>query len=389
MPLSTVRSIFASDRPTRLTQNLSEHFRIARHVFLVAAPVGAIVGVAIAGYDYIVNVLLWERFTHRFSPLTLCFFPIIGMFVTGLILSVFKVKSSAMADEVVLAYHRPEKGIDYASAIPKFTASVATMGFGGSAGMEGASKWVGATIASFLQWHINRVKRLNWFHGRVETTMLAGAAAGISAIFRAPLTGAIMGIESPYKHDLAHESLIHGLVAASTSYATFICFRPATPYFPISFTYHLHARDLLLCIPGYPGWITLTRFSRNSWPDQDHLEALEYSCATQISGWRAADCGNRPHRESCDRSAGNTASWIANRQRTLERQVCAWGLHFHPVCKTDCQRIDFRHGRCRRLVRALCDHRRGHGRSLRSRAPPQSAWTVHAGRDRSVHWCEL
>ena len=85
MPLSTVRSILTSERPTRLTQNLSEHFRIARHVFLVAAPVGAIVGVAIAGYDYIVNVLLWERFTHQFSPLTLCFFPIIGMFVTGLI----------------------------------------------------------------------------------------------------------------------------------------------------------------------------------------------------------------------------------------------------------------------------------------------------------------
>ena len=149
----------------------------------------------------------------------------------------------------MLAYHRPETGINYDSAIPKFTASVATMGFGGSAGMEGASKWVGATIASFLQWRINKLKKLNWFHGRVETTMLAGAAAGIAAIFRAPLTGAIMGIESPYKHDLAHESLIHGLVAASTSYATFICFRPATPYFPINFTYHLHERDLLLCIP--------------------------------------------------------------------------------------------------------------------------------------------
>jgi CIC family chloride channel protein len=249
MPLSTVRSILTSERPTRLTQNLSEHFRIARHVFLVAAPVGALVGVAIAGYDYTVNVLLWERFTHRFSPLTLCFFPIIGMLVTGFILSFFKVKSSSMADEVVLAYHRPETGIDYKTAVPKFTASVATMGFGGSAGMEGASKWVGATIGSFLQWRINKVKRLRLLHGRVETIMLAGAAAGISAIFKAPLTGAIMGIESPYKHDLAHESLIHGLVAASTSYVTYTCLRPSTPYFPIHFTYHLQMRDLLLCLP--------------------------------------------------------------------------------------------------------------------------------------------
>jgi CIC family chloride channel protein len=247
MPI--VRPIFANERPNRLSKNLSEHFRIARHVFLVAAPVGALVGVAIAGYDYVVNVLLWERFTHRFSPLTLCLLPIIGMLLTGLILAVFKVKSSSMADEVVLAYHRPETGIDYRSAVPKFTASVATMGFGGSAGMEGASKWVGGTIASFVQWRLNKIKKLKLLHGRVETTMLAGAAAGIAAIFKAPLTGAIMGIESPYKHDLAHESLIHALVAASTSYATYTCLRPATPYFPIRFSYHLHLRDLLLCIP--------------------------------------------------------------------------------------------------------------------------------------------
>jgi CIC family chloride channel protein len=83
----------------------------------------------------------------------------------------------------------------------------------------------------------------------VETTLLAGASAGISAIFRAPLTGAIMGVESPYKHDLAHEALIHGLVAAATSYATFVAFRPATPYFPIHFVYHLNWRDLLICVP--------------------------------------------------------------------------------------------------------------------------------------------
>ena len=247
--MSIVRTNLPNERQTHALQNISEHFRIARHVFLVAAPVGAIVGAAIAGYDYIVNVLLWEQFTHRFSPLMLCLLPVAGMLLTGLILTLFRVKSSSMADEVVKAYHRPEAGIDYRSAIPKFSASVATMGFGGSAGMEGASKWVGGTIASYIQWRINKVKRLKLFHGRVETTLLAGAAAGIAAIFKAPLTGAIMGIESPYKHDLAHESLIHGLVAASTSYATFICFRPSTPYFPITFTYHLQARDLLLCIP--------------------------------------------------------------------------------------------------------------------------------------------
>ncbi len=207
---------------------------------------GVLVGAAIAAYDYVVNVLLWERFTHALSSLQLCLLPIAGLFLTGLILSLFRVPNSAMADEVVLAYHKPETGMNFAVSLPKLAASVATMGFGASAGMEGASKWLGATLGAFVQRRLNAIASLRIFHGSVETTLIAGAAAGISAIFRAPLTGAIMGIESPYKHDMAHESLVHGLVAAATSYATFIVFRPATPYFPIHFSYRLEGRDLLI-----------------------------------------------------------------------------------------------------------------------------------------------
>ncbi len=255
-----------SPRPATFKEN----FVLARHVFLVAAPVGVLVGAAIAAYDYLVNVVLWERFLHTFSPTVLCLLPIAGMFLAGLILSAFRVPSSSMADEVVRAYHRPEAGIDYASAIPKLAASVATMGFGASAGMEGASKWLGGTISSFIQKMLNRFPALQWLHGAVETTLIAGAAAGIGAIFRAPLTGAIMGIESPYKRDLAHDALVHGLVASATSYATFVFFRPATPYFPIHFAYQLDGRDLLICVPlgiagglashvflGLLGWVKL------------------------------------------------------------------------------------------------------------------------------------
>ena len=251
---STLRAVPKSQRPTSFSTNLDEHFRVARHVFLVAAPIGVVVGAAIAGYDFVVNALLWEHFSRWLSPSQLSLLPIAGMVLTGLILAIFRVPSSSMADEVVLAYHRPESGVAFQAAIPKLAASVATMGFGASAGMEGASKWLGGSISSFIQRQINRFRLLRALHGRVETTMLAGAAAGISAIFRAPLTGAIMGVESPYKHDLAHESLIHALVAAATSYATFSLFRPATPYFPIRFAYHLDPRDLLICVPlGFAG----------------------------------------------------------------------------------------------------------------------------------------
>jgi H+/Cl- antiporter ClcA len=215
----SLKSVLGRERPNRFADNLTEHFRTARHVFLIAAPFGVIVGAAIAGYDYVVNEFLWKSCTEHLSPLMLCFSPIAAMVLTGAIMSLFRVKSSSMADEVVRAYHRPDQEIDYKAALPKLAASVATMGFGASAGMEGASKWLGGTITSYLQRKINRNPRLQFLRAKAEIMLMVGAAAGIAAIFRAPLTGAIMGIESPYKHDLAHEALIPGLVASATSYA--------------------------------------------------------------------------------------------------------------------------------------------------------------------------
>jgi CIC family chloride channel protein len=220
---------------------------MARYLAFVAAPVGAVVGVAIGIYDWVVNELLWKHISER-SLVVAILAPALGMFITGCLLQAFRVRSSSMADEVVSAYHDPDVKMPVDTAVAKLAASVTTMGFGASAGMEGASKWLGATIGLVLQRMFNR---LPWEGTRwsKRTTMLAGGSAGIAAIFRAPLSGAIMGIESPYKHDLAHEALVPALVASACSFWTFTRIRPATPYFPISVHYQPTGRDLLVAIP--------------------------------------------------------------------------------------------------------------------------------------------
>ena len=191
-------SVFkSSQRSTPLGKNLSKNFHIARHVFLVAAPIGIVVGAAVAGYDYVVNGLLWGPFSSRLNPIALSLLPIIGMALTGAILAIFRVTSSSMADEVVLAYHRPEAGINYRQALPKLGASIATMGFGASAGMEGASKWLGGTISSYIQSMLNRSRRLKPLHGKVETTMIAGASAGIAGDFPSAADGRHHGCRVP------------------------------------------------------------------------------------------------------------------------------------------------------------------------------------------------
>ncbi len=213
-------------------------------MLLVAAPVGVAVGLAVAAYDWVVNELLWPRVAAGpLLPQLLA--PLVGLTLTGLILRAFRTPSSAMADEVVRAYHEPGEGMPTGSAPGKLVASFATLGLGGSAGMEGASKWLGATVGSFLQTQLNRLG-VPALRGSAKTTLLVGGAAGIAAIFRAPLSGAIMGVESPYKHDLAREALLPALVASAASFFTFAQLRPSGPYFPIQFRYALDGRDLLV-----------------------------------------------------------------------------------------------------------------------------------------------
>ncbi|MHB1844879.1 MAG: chloride channel protein [Deltaproteobacteria bacterium] len=232
---------------TPLGQSLGESLSVTRHLLLVIAPLGLVVGTAIAAYDWVVNELLWKRFSGLGLPAQLAM-PAVGMFLTGLVLHWFRVRSSAMADEVVKAYHDPGSGIPMDTAAAKLVASVATMGFGGSAGMEGASKWLGATLGTLVQGRLNALKTRAFSWDR-RTTLLAGGAAGIAAIFRAPLSGAIMGIESPYKHDLALDALAPGLVASATSFWIFSRLRPGSPYFPIRFHYVLSTRDMLVAVP--------------------------------------------------------------------------------------------------------------------------------------------
>jgi len=236
----------SDDSRTPLGNSISEGFALGRHVLLVAAPVGMLIGLAIAAYDWAVNEVLWKRITEHSQALQIVA-PFFGLLITGILLRLFRTPSSSMADEVVRAYHEPGEGMPTGTAPGKLAASLATMGLGGSAGMEGASKWLGATIGSFVQSTLNELK-IPALEGRTKTTLLVGGSAGIAAIFRAPLSGAIMGVESPYKHDLAHEALVPALVASGTSFWIFSLLRPATPYFPVSFEYTLDGRDVLVAI---------------------------------------------------------------------------------------------------------------------------------------------
>jgi CIC family chloride channel protein len=199
----------------------------------------------------------------------------LGGLLSGLI--VFKWAPEAEGhgtDAAVGAYH---EGGQIRTRIPfiKAIASALTIGSGGVAGKEGPTAQISVGIGSIL----GRVLGLRGSERRA--LLLAGMAAGLAAIFRAPLGMAIFSVEILYSEMVFEsESLIYTVIAAVTAYAVHgmfagwdhIFFIPAgvnfdQPLSLVSFavlgltagllgaalpTIFYHTRDLFLKLPGPP-----------------------------------------------------------------------------------------------------------------------------------------
>jgi CIC family chloride channel protein len=113
---------------------------------------------------------------------------------------------------VIESYHSRSGFLSLRDTISKTLASVVTIGFGGSAGLEGPSLLIGGGISSFI------TRKLGLSRKDVKKLFLCGAAAGFSAIFRAPLTGILLALEIPYKRDIETEVFVPASIASVTAY---------------------------------------------------------------------------------------------------------------------------------------------------------------------------
>ena len=109
-------------------------------------------------------------------------------------------------------------GCRFSQLPAKLMAGMATIGLGGSMGLEGPSVYAGATVGHSTQGLFGR-----WLR-REETKMLltAGAAAGIAAVFKTPATGVIFALEAPYRDDVARRALLPALLASASGYLVYV-----------------------------------------------------------------------------------------------------------------------------------------------------------------------
>lgn len=212
-----------------------------RQTLLFAAGTGVVVGLVVLAIERITL----EGFTDAFADRPLWFralLPAAGLLIAAVCLRVVAGgASSSTSDEYIRTFHDQSiERLDSRPVLGRILASIATIGYGGALGLEGPSIYAGAAVGSSVQ------RRFARFFSREDAKLLlvAGAAAGVSAIFKAPATGALFAIEVPYRADLARRNVLPAMVASSASYVTFALVDGTEPLLPVPGTHAFGWGDL-------------------------------------------------------------------------------------------------------------------------------------------------
>ena len=140
----------------------------------------------------------------------------LGGLVSGII--VFRLAPEAEGhgtDAAIAAFHHGARRIRARIPLVKLVASAVTIGSGGSGGREGPTAQIGAGFGSFLA----RLLDLDARDARIAVS--TGMGAGIGAIFRAPLGGAVLAVEIPYREDVEADALVPAFVGSIVAFSIF------------------------------------------------------------------------------------------------------------------------------------------------------------------------
>jgi CIC family chloride channel protein len=212
-----------------LRRRLGGFARRSREVLLLSALTGAVTGLAVAGFEWIAGRQMLERL-YDLPVAVQVVAPGVGLIVAALALRWLSAGASpSTSDEYIRNFHDAANSLDLRPALGRVVASIATLGAGGALGFEGPSIYLGAVVGTGLQARFRRVFAVT----DTKVLMVAGAAAGVAAIFKTPATGAIFAMEVPFQDDTAKRMLLPALIGSVTGYLVYVSIYGTTPLFPI------------------------------------------------------------------------------------------------------------------------------------------------------------
>jgi CIC family chloride channel protein len=213
--------------------------RLVGQTLLRAALIGAGAGVLGAAFFWITehaqHVLL-ERFagyrplraagevldgSAEFSigvyrPWLLTIMPACGAVISGLLTQGHLATRGGGTDAMIEAFHHRAGALSPRLLWRKALASIATLASGGAGGREGPTMFMGGALGIF----VGNLVRVSARERRL--LLVAGAAAGISAVFRTPLGAALLAAEVLYRDGFESDALVPSILASVVSYSVVI-----------------------------------------------------------------------------------------------------------------------------------------------------------------------
>ncbi len=175
--------------------------------------VGVSTGLVVLALEHLVEDVLHEIFE---APVWVPAVVVVAGAVATAILVQFLAGGTSSSTEVyVEEFHDEASTLDPAHAPGRLAAAFTTLGSGAPLGLEGPAVYTGTVVATVLR---RRVPALA--AGAHSALLIAAAAAGIAAVFKAPAAGAIFALEVPYHHRLAGERVVAAIFGSATGFMT-------------------------------------------------------------------------------------------------------------------------------------------------------------------------
>jgi CIC family chloride channel protein len=154
--------------------------------------------------------------TRPFRPWLLVFLPALGGLACGLLTRAAPEVRGGGGDAMIEAFHHHGGVIRRRVIWIKAVASLCTLGTGGAGGREGPTMQIGGALGSVIA----RVLRVSARERRI--LLVAGVAAGISAVFRTPLGAALLAVEVLYRDGFESDALVPSVLSSVISYSVVI-----------------------------------------------------------------------------------------------------------------------------------------------------------------------
>lgn len=151
-----------------------------------------------------------------YRPWLLVLVPALGALISGLLTAGVPAVRGGGTDAMIEAFHNHGGALPARSIWRKGLASIATLASGGAGGREGPTMFIGGALGAWvadLMRTSERERRL---------LLVAGAAAGISAVFRTPLGAALLAVEVLYRDGFESDALVPSILASVVSYSVVI-----------------------------------------------------------------------------------------------------------------------------------------------------------------------